>query len=184
HARAREPIVDQRYQALAAREDLRVAAFPAQHVDRLVQCRGRDVLEPRHRQTSQPPSTVIDWPVMFFESSEARKQTALAMSAAVVTRRSAISLTYSWCTFSGVQLRARACSRQSLSIRSPATMPGWSAFTLILDGPTSSATVRVSPRSAHFDEEYAARFLYPRRPDVPLMLTILPYFWASIVGST
>ena len=45
--------------------------------------------------TSQPPSTVTDWPVMFFESSEERNATALAMSSATVTRRSAISCTYS-----------------------------------------------------------------------------------------
>ena len=29
-------------------------------------------VESRTHQTSQPPSTVTDWPVMFFESSEAR----------------------------------------------------------------------------------------------------------------
>jgi hypothetical protein len=46
-------------------------------------------------QTSHPPSTAIDWPVMFFASSDARKHTVSAMSWADVTRRSAISWTYS-----------------------------------------------------------------------------------------
>src|SRR5262249_53614202 len=83
-----------------------------------------------HRgQTSQPPSTVTDWPVMLAESSEARNTTALAMSRAVVTRRSAISSTYSWCTCSGVHPRLAAFSRHSRSIRGPATMPGCSALT-------------------------------------------------------
>ena len=96
---------------------------------------------------------------MFRESSEARNTTARAMSSAVVTRRSAISCTYSSCTCSGVHPRLRALSRQRRSIRSPATMPGWSAFTFTLYGPASRATVRVSPRSAHLEEEYAARSL-------------------------
>ena len=45
--------------------------------------------------TSQPPSTVTDCPVMFDDSSDARNSAALAMSRDTVTRRSAISSTYS-----------------------------------------------------------------------------------------
>src|SRR4030095_2109055 len=53
------------------------------------------------RHTSQPPSTVTDWPVMVAESSDTRNRTALAMSRATVTRRNAISSTYSSQTRSG-----------------------------------------------------------------------------------
>src|SRR5258705_9970354 len=53
-------------------------------------------LESGHHHTSHPPSTVTDCPVMFLDSSETRKSTALAMSCDTVTRRSAISSTYSW----------------------------------------------------------------------------------------
>src|SRR5205814_5521720 len=94
---------------------------------------------------------------MFCEASETRNTTASAMLPAVVTRRRAISCTYSARTCSGVHPRVRAFSRQSRSIRGPSTIPGCSALTLTLCGPTSSATVRVRPRSAHFDDEYAAR---------------------------
>jgi len=38
-------------------------------------------------------------------------------------------------------------------MRSPPTMPGATQFTLMPWGPTSSATVRVKPRTAHFDAE-------------------------------
>ncbi len=34
--------------------------------------KGRGQGEGWEHQTSQPPSTVTDWPVMFFESSETR----------------------------------------------------------------------------------------------------------------
>src|SRR5262245_22715646 len=54
-----------------------------------------DLVAVRARHTSQPPSTVTDCPVMLAESSETRKRAALAMSRATVTRRSAISSTYS-----------------------------------------------------------------------------------------
>src|SRR5262249_40214490 len=126
------------------------------------------------RYTSQPPSIVRHCPVMLRDSSLQRNSTALATSSAVVTRRSAISCTYSSYTCSGVHPRFCAFSRQRRSMRSPATMPGATQLTLIPCGPTSSATVRVKPRTAHFEDEYAARSLYPRRPDVPAMFTILP----------
>jgi DNA-binding NarL/FixJ family response regulator len=87
-------------EAATAIEAIRAPAPDAVILDiRLPRGSGIKVLETirrsGRRHTSQPPSTVIDWPVMFFESSEARKHTALAMSCAVVTRRSAISFTYS-----------------------------------------------------------------------------------------
>ena len=44
-------------------------------------------------------------------------------------------------------------------MRSPATIPGATQLTLMPWGPTSRATVRVKPRTAHFDDEYAARSL-------------------------
>ena len=47
------------------------------------------------RYTSQPPSTVRHCPVMLRDSSLQRNSTAFATSSAVVTRRSAISCTYS-----------------------------------------------------------------------------------------
>lgn len=55
--------------------------------------------------------------------------------------------------------RARAFSWQSFSSRGLRTIPGHTVLQLMLWGPTSSATVRVSPRMAHFDALYAARFL-------------------------
>ena len=51
------------------------------------------VSAPAH--TSQPPSTAMCWPVIWRASSLARNSTALAMSCATVTRRSAMSRTYS-----------------------------------------------------------------------------------------
>src|SRR5207247_5360499 len=83
-------------------------------------------------QTSQPPSTVTDWPVMLAESSETRNRTALAMSWAAVTRRSAISLADSWFNRKVVQARFFAVSPHRGSIGSPARMPGGSPVALAL----------------------------------------------------
>ena len=51
HARAREAIVQQRHQALAAGEDLHVVAMVAELLQRLVERRGGEIVEPRHRVT-------------------------------------------------------------------------------------------------------------------------------------
>jgi hypothetical protein len=109
--------------------------------------------------TSQPPSTVIDCPVMFDDSSEARNSARAG----------------------DVAGHGHAAERHLVDVllihllrRPPALFgllaaqlvhavarhdPGCSAFTLTLWGPASSATVRVGPRSAHFDDEYAVRYL-------------------------
>ena len=57
--------------------------------------RERGALHPTLRYTSQPPSTVRHCPVMLRDSSVQRNSTAFATSSAVVTRRRAISCTYS-----------------------------------------------------------------------------------------
>ena len=54
-------------------------------------------------------------------------------------------------------------------IRSPWVTFGQTALTVMPYGPSSSASVLVRPRTAHFDEEYPARLIYPRRPLVPDM---------------
>ena len=42
-------------------------------------------------------------------------------------------------------------------MRSPCMTFGQTQLTVMSCGPSSSASVRVSPRTAHFDDEYATR---------------------------
>ena len=52
---------------------------------------------------------------------------------------------------------AEASAAITASMRSPATVPGATQFTLMPAGPSSAAQVRVSPSTAHLDAEYAER---------------------------
>ena len=93
------PRADVDQQVGAAGERRGVAAERAERLvearrDGQLECRQHGV-SPSFAQTSQPPSTAISLPVMFWLSSLAMNKTALAMSSGVVTRLSAISSTYS-----------------------------------------------------------------------------------------
>ncbi len=83
---------------------------------------------------------------------------------------------------SSTEMPRRSASRRKLrSIRGPRTGPGERLLTVMPSGPTSAASVVVSPSTAIFDAQYGVRRASGRLPltEATLMMSPLP---RSIIG--
>ena len=102
-----------------------------------------------------PPSTFIDWPVMFLEASVTKKTTIFPMSSGVWglpkgIRCSTFLLNASFFVVPQRWAKAGATNLVHIGV---STMPGQTAFTLILYGANSSARHWVKPMTANFEAE-------------------------------
>ena len=79
------------------------------------------------------------------------------------------------CSPSAYVVPVRSASRRKLrAIRGPSTGPGERLFTLTPAGPTSKASVEVSPMTAILDAQYGVRRASGRLPETEAMLITSP----------
>src|SRR5918992_1678244 len=120
-------------------------------------------------QAVSPPSTASTAPFTYEASSDNRKRTAAATSAAVPGRPRGVA-------------SIRACSARSVlaPVMSVSTNPGHIAFTVMPREPTSRASDRVRPMTPALEAAYAACPGFPRRATAEDRLRMRPHRVFSI----
>ena len=114
------------------------------------------------------------WPLIIAPSSEHRKATWLATSSGCVMRRSDTLDTSCARIASLLTPPAAARAAMTRSTRSPATTPGSTELTRMLDGPSSMAQVCVRPASPNLLALYGVRSEKPSRPATDEILMMAP----------
>jgi hypothetical protein len=106
-----------------------------------------------------------------------------ATSSAVTIRRREILLRYS--SLIAVSSIPSCLARALItpSILGPSTMPGSTAFTLMLSGPSSMASDSAIPTIAHFVATYGVRHGMPKRPAIDEMQIMLAALDARSIGT-